>query len=100
MSKAKKEEICPYIIILEVDRSLLHGISPSEVVCSGRTQVSGAITYLSQQFPLLRHKWSVARTRKRSQFDTTGHVIIKVDSPSSVVAFDDGVQSLRTDAVA
>lgn len=41
-----------------------------------------------------------ARTRERSQLDTTGHVIIKVDSPSSAVALYDGVQSLRTDAVA
>lgn len=58
------------IIILEGDRSLLHGISPSEVVCES------------------------------SQFDTAGHVVIKEDSSSFVVALDDGVQSLRTDAVA
>lgn len=43
---------------------------------------------------------SASRTCESSQFDTAGHVVIKEDSSSFVVALDDGVQSLRTDAVA
>lgn len=43
---------------------------------------------------------SASRTCESSQFDTAGHVVIKEDSSSFVVALDDGIQSLRTDAVA
>lgn len=39
-------------------------------------------------------------TCESSQFDTAGHVVIEEDPSSFVVAFDDGVQSLRTDTVA
>lgn len=49
------------VIIREVDRSLLHGISPSEAICES------------------------------SQFDTAGHVVIEEDSPSFAVALEDGI---------
>ena len=38
-------------------------------------------------------------TCESSKFDTAGHVVIKVDSSSFVVALDDCIQSLRTDTV-
>lgn len=67
-----------------------------------RLKVSAAVEQRSAEQQRVPPEWSpgLAPTRERSQLDTTGHVVVKVDSPSSVVALDDGVQSLRTDAVA
>lgn len=39
-------------------------------------------------------------TCESSQFDRASHVVVKEDSSSFVVALDDCIQSLRTDAVA
>lgn len=103
----------------------MHGISPPEVVCNGKSKRSqhdfnkaperydtseitpgipggGKTTSNAQKLGYFRPPLIPALflTCESSQFDTAGHVVIEEDPPSFVVAFDDGVQSLRTDTVA
>lgn len=103
----------------------MHGISPPEVVCNGKSKRSqhdfnkaserydtseitpgipggGKTTSNAQKLGYFRPPLipALCLTCESSQFDTAGHVVIEEDPPSFVVAFDDGVQSLRTDTVA
>lgn len=88
-----------YIVVLEGDGSLLHGVSPPEVVCNRKSHQSGHRGTRLRQQHCLSTRAAVFGTCEGPQFDTAGHVVVEIDSSSFVVALDDGVQSLRTDTV-
>lgn len=74
----------------------LKAISPSANIKNANLHTSGCL--LKGLFLFFsRLHWV---TCESSQFDTTGHVVVEEDPSSFAVALEDGVQSLRTDAVA
>lgn len=115
-------EASTHIIVLEGDGSLLHGVSPPEVLWNikssqlihhfskthlhlnqaGMKRIHSLYVWTCQVTSITanRRTCSSVGTCESSQLDTAGHVVIEEDSSTFVVALDDHIQSLRADAVA